>query len=156
MKARTSMNGLLLIFFIVQASEQLQVPLSSVYPLGYYILFTFMISWNTSSNTISSHSGTLAVMVTNCYSHIYPTCPRAAGWAGRQMHSPHLWDSFGTSCLLEKGRGIMYKGSANSEPTYSLALLQVRNHVSICLIQVENANKKGPVLPKNAGGKPEG
>lgn len=38
------MNGLLLIFFIVQASEQLQVPLSSVYPLGYYILFTFVIS----------------------------------------------------------------------------------------------------------------
>lgn len=144
-------------FFIVQASEQLQVPLSSVYPLGYCVLFTFMISWNTCSNTISSHSGTLAVVGTNCYSHIHPTCPPELQGEEAGRRTLLISETSPVPCVCRgKAEASCRKAvQTASQPTH---LLCSRSGVMCCsgLFRWKRLIKKGPVIPKNIGGKAKG
>lgn len=158
MKARTSMNGLLLIFFIVQASEWLQVPLSSVYPLGYYILFTFMISWNRSSN---SHHLPLTVFVgdSNSYTLVFTLLVSQSDRVSRQADTlpsslVHLW--YPVSAEGKQGHHV----ERQCKETASLltCLHCFRSGIMCCsgLFRWKRLMKKGPVLPKNTEGKTEG
>lgn len=157
MKARTSMNGLLLIFFfIVQASEQLQVPLSSVYPLGYYfvhsrsaeiqaaILTIFLSQWDTrccGHKLLFSYSPYLS--------------PELQGeQAGRCTLLISETSLVPCVCWGKAGEWCRKAVQISSQPTRSHCF---RSGVIFSgIFRWKRVIKKGPVLPENTGGKTEG